>query len=52
MIFIRKMSDFKAAPQETGNEDTRVLASRATQFLSKSSAHRCIGSSLSWLGGL
>ena len=40
MDFARKMGDFEAAPQEKLNEGTRVLASRATQFLSKSSAHR------------
>ena len=40
MDFARKMGDFEAALQGTLNEGTRVLASRATQFLSKSSAHR------------
>ena len=38
MDFARKMGDFEAAPQGKLNEGTRVLASRATQFLSKSSA--------------
>ena len=34
MDFVRRMGDFEAAPQNTGNEGTRVLASRATKFLS------------------
>ena len=38
--FARKMGDFEAAWLRKLNEDKRVLASRATKFLSKSSAHR------------
>ena len=34
MDFTMKMGDFEAAPQDTGNEGKRVLASRATKFLS------------------
>ena len=44
MDFARKMGDFEAAPQENLNQGTRVLASRATKLLSKSSAHRYVGS--------
>ena len=40
MDFAREIGDFEAAPQGRLNEGTRVLASRATQFLSKSSASR------------
>ena len=50
MICMRNMGDFEAAWQERLKGGKRVLASRATKFLTKSSAHRCIGSSLSWLG--
>ena len=50
--FIRKMGDFEAAPQKRLTQGKGLEASRATKFLSKSSAHRCIGSSLSWLGDL
>ena len=42
--FMRKMGDFEAGWQKTLNEGTRVLASRATKLLSKSSAHRYVGS--------
>ena len=50
--FVREMGDFVAAPQGKLTPGKRLEASRATKFLSKSSAHRCIGSSLSWLGDL
>ena len=46
----RKISDFEAGWQGRLKGGKRVLASRATKFLSKSSAHRSFGSSLSWLG--
>ena len=52
MDFARKMDDFEAAPQENLNEGTRVLASRATKLLSKSSAHRGVGESVSRLIGV
>ena len=50
--FMTKMGDFEAACQEKLKGGKGVLASRATKFLSKSSAHRYIGSSLSWHGDL
>ena len=40
MIFIRKIGDFELACQGIENEGTGLEASRATKFLSKSSAHR------------
>ena len=46
------MAIFEGGPQRTLNEGTRVLASRATQFLSKSSAHRGLGASVSRLIGV
>ena len=38
--FMRKMRDFEAACQEKLNQGKGLEASRATKFLSKSSAHR------------
>ena len=60
MDFAREMGDFEAAWQKTLNQGTSILASRATQLLSNSSAHRrvgestrrCVGSSFSWHGDL
>ena len=40
MDFARKMGDFEAAPQGKLSVGKRQEASRATQLLSKSSAHR------------
>ena len=42
-IFTRKMGDFEAACQEKLTQGKRLEASRATKFLSKSSAHRLAG---------
>ena len=38
--FVGKMNVFEAACYGTKSEGTKVLASRAAKFLSKSSAHR------------
>ena len=46
------MRDFKAGCQRDLNQGKRWEASRATQFLSKSSASRCIGESVSRLIGV
>ena len=40
MDFGRKMGDFEAAWQRTLTQGTSIFASRATQLLSNSSAHR------------
>ena len=37
---MRKMGDFEAGPQKTIKGGTKLEASRAAKFLSKSSAHR------------
>ena len=50
--FVRKMNDFEAAPQEKLNANKGLEASRATQLLSKSSAHRRVGESVSRLIGV
>ena len=55
--FMRKMCDFEAAPQRRLSEGKGLEASRATEFLSKSSAHRlaawrCVGISAHRLAGL
>ena len=40
MDFARKLGDFEAAPQKKLTQGKRLEASRATQLLSNSSAHR------------
>ena len=42
--FNEKMEDFEVACHETETQGTRLEASRATKLLSKSSAHRYVGS--------
>ena len=50
--FYKEMNDFEAPPQKTLTPGKRLEASRATQFLSKSSAHRGLGESVSRLIGV
>ena len=57
MDFNGRMGDFEAALQNTLSEGKRLEASRATKFLSKSSAHRlaawrCVGISAHGLAGM
>ena len=57
MDVARKMGDFEAACQRSLTQGKGVEASRATKFLSKSSAHRlaawrCVGISAHRLAGL
>ena len=49
MDFARKICYFEAAPQERLTPGKGLEASRATTFLSKSSAHRGLGESVSRL---